>query len=153
TRRRLELLHRGEWVTRGLTEVEDVLLGDLGRGILRDVERAVAKARDVASRLSVGEEQVEDELAVVRVAPTERLDPLFDGLQVEPHHAGSVLTHAIPSGTTDIRASARVDGGRRAARVPSIRCYRWGYAGGRRRRAPTSHRPQEARQSLRSRRI
>src|SRR5699024_9226907 len=59
-------------------------------------------------------------------------DPLFDGLQVEPHHACSVLTRAIPSGTTDIRASARVDGGRRAARVPSIRCYRWGYAGGRR---------------------
>ena len=56
-RRGLQLVDDRERVAGRLLEVDDVLLRDLGRRVVGDVERAVAQARDVALELAVGEQQ------------------------------------------------------------------------------------------------
>ena len=81
-----QLVDHRERVAGRLLEVDDVLLRDLGRLVIGDVERAIAQARDVALRLPVRQEQLEDELAVVRLAPPQRCDTLLNSLQVESHH-------------------------------------------------------------------
>jgi hypothetical protein len=129
-RRGLQLVDHREWIAGGLLEVDDVLLRDLGSLVVGDTQRAVAQARDVGLGLSIGEQQVEDELAVVRLATAERSDALLDGPQVQPRHARSPSANVIPSSTTGkLRACAPLRGvpcGEGASEVDATACCRTG---------------------------
>ena len=85
-RRLLQSFEDRQGVAVGLLEVDDLLLGDLTHRIGSDVEVAVAQARDAALRFPVGEQEVEDELAVVRVTTRQRGNAFLDHLEVEPRH-------------------------------------------------------------------
>ncbi|BAS11929.1 hypothetical protein AHiyo8_02320 [Arthrobacter sp. Hiyo8] len=79
---RLQFLQHFQGVPCCLLEVDDLLLRDLTSLVSCDVQIAVAQASDAALRLSVGEQEIEDELAVVRLTTGEWRDALFDGFQI-----------------------------------------------------------------------
>ena len=92
---RAELHHRGrnaqlfelvQEVALGLAEVDDVLLRHLPLRVVGHVEGTVAQAGYVAFRPAVGEEEIEDDLAVIVLAPSEGLDAFFNRLEVQSCH-------------------------------------------------------------------
>ena len=92
---RAELHHRGrnaqllelvQQVALGFAEVDDVLLRHLALRIVGHVEGTVAQAGHVAFRPTVGEEEIEDDLAVIVLSPSEGLDAFFNRLEVQSCH-------------------------------------------------------------------